>query len=459
VGLDFEPYDGFFVVRQAGPPGARESEPIAAEEVVATVPNDGWRFTLEAEWIEVPYASMEGSSEPCWLAPEALSNRDWWLIGPFPHDDHAGFFHAYAPETEFRPEAEYAGAFGSVRWQWCHSPTYRVIFREVLKPKGGVMGVYYAGAEVWSPVARRGKLRVAFADSLAAWWNGRRVFREHRHTKWVLLRDCWAESAEIDLLAGWNTVLLKVGPSLEGATGFMFRITDEGGATLRDLVYARDREGPPVGAAGRARLTVSVPPGAAALQMPASHVRLRLLPDGRELEASPHRLLRLPADMRTITFDVAADEIPESPVCFRPGKAAPFRLQSWTDSALANFCGSAWYETDFDLPTTAAKDKLVLDLGAVGLAAEVWVNGRDLGARVWRPFRFDISKAARPGRNRLRVRVTNSNAGWLAQGDTIYPKGSWGLKFNTERDRLANLRPNGLEGPVRILECRPEERQ
>ena len=51
----------------------------------------------------------------------------------------------------------------------------------------------------------------------------------------------------------------------------------------------------------------------------------------------------------------------------------------------------------------------------------------------------------------LRIRVANSNAGWQSQGGTIYGKASWGLKYNTERDRLPTLRPNGLEGPVRLV--------
>jgi hypothetical protein len=57
----------------------------------------------------------------------------------------------------------------------------------------------------------------------------------------------------------------------------------------------------------------------------------------------------------------------------------------------------------------------------------------------------------KPGVNSLKVVVANSDAGWQSQGGTIYPKGSWGLKYSTERDRLPTIRPNGLEGPVRLL--------
>jgi hypothetical protein len=39
----------------------------------------------------------------------------------------------------------------------------------------------------------------------------------------------------------------------------------------------------------------------------------------------------------------------------------------------------------------------------------------------------------------------------MAQGDPIYERGAWGVKFQSERDRLRTLDPNRPEGPVRIL--------
>jgi hypothetical protein len=67
------------------------------------------------------------------------------------------------------------------------------------------------------------------------------------------------------------------------------------------------------------------------------------------------------------------------------------------------------------------------------------------------PFRFDNDWARRSGVNHLKFRVTNSHAGWQSQGDTIYLKCSWGLRYKTELDRIPTIRPNGPEGPVRIL--------
>jgi beta-galactosidase/beta-glucuronidase len=109
------------------------------------------------------------------------------------------------------------------------------------------------------------------------------------------------------------------------------------------------------------------------------------------------------------------------------------------------------YETAFEFPGAPQDQRVLLDLGEVGLAAEVWINGEKAGERAWRPFVFDITHCVRRGANQLRVRVANSNAGAMAQGDPVYERGGWGVKFTSERDRLRTLHPNGLEGPVRIL--------
>jgi hypothetical protein len=319
----------------------------------------------------VPYAPRAGGGEPLWLSPERLSNGKWWLAGPFPYDDHQGFFRTHSLE--------------GVDWKWIESPTYWVSLRD--RPKG----VYYARVSVYSPSARHADFLAAFADSLAVWWNGELKLNIHRHPKWLLMRDPWAERRTIQVRPGWNQVLLKIGPSLTVPTAFMFRIVDQAGATLRDLVYAPEEE-------------------------------LPLTP-------------------------AATDQEPEQPITL-PTRTIPFTLQSWTDSTLAHYSGRAVYETQFDFQGTAKR--LWLDLGEVGVAAEVWLNGEKAGERAWRPFRFEITRQIR-SHNTLRIRVANSNAGWQSQGDTIYPQGSWGLRFKTERDRLQTLHPNGLEGPVRII--------
>jgi hypothetical protein len=449
VELAFGPHDAFFIVRHAGRERAKAFEAGETEETLLTLPGAGWRFTPERARLEVPYAKIRGESEPMWLAPERLSQRAWWLIGPFPYGDHEGFFREFPPEREFKPDAKYAGASGEVSWQWCAAPDYIVRPREAMKP-GGAFGVYYAFAHVWSPAARRARLSAAFADSLGVWWNDELKLSIHQHPKWVLLRDGWAETREIEVRQGWNTVRLKLGPSFESQTAFMFRLTDESGVTLRDVIYAREQTPVAAPEARPKQLTVAIPPGAISLEVPAFRKPFRLAIEGRPVEAQPKSKVELPPMARECVFEIESGDEPEQAIAFGSG-AVPFTLQSWTDSALAHYSGTAIYQTEFAFPASARGRKLILDLGEVGLAAEVWLNGSKVGERAWRPFRFDMSKAVRVGRNTLRIRVANSNAGWQSQGGTVYGQGSWGLKYNTELDRLPTLRPNGLEGPLRLL--------
>jgi hypothetical protein len=74
------------------------------------------------------------------------------------------------------------------------------------------------------------------------------------------------------------------------------------------------------------------------------------------------------------------------------------------------------YQTEFTLPPQYLGRRLTLDLGPVHTAAEVEVNGRPAGVRVWLPYTYDISKLVRPGVNRLSVLVTGTSSSKPALG-------------------------------------------
>jgi hypothetical protein len=93
----------------------------------------------------------------------------------------------------------------------------------------------------------------------------------------------------------------------------------------------------------------------------------------------------------------------DAPVTTRP-------LGSWTGLDPA-YSGSAWYETEFDVTAaTLSGRKWTLDLGEVHEVAEIEVNGKPAGSRLWSPYRVDVTAVLRPGRNKVRVRVTNTGA-------------------------------------------------
>lgn len=115
--------------------------------------------------------------------------------------------------------------------------------------------------------------------------------------------------------------------------------------------------------------------------------------------------------------------VPLDPWATQP--AAP--AGDWTDDpAWETFAGAVTYVTGFEL---AEPTGLLLDLGAVGDNADVTLNGTEVAALLWAPYRCAIpATATRRGRNELRVRVTNSSANrWEGA-----------------------LRPSGLMGPVTL---------
>jgi hypothetical protein len=117
-------------------------------------------------------------------------------------------------------------------------------------------------------------------------------------------------------------------------------------------------------------------------------------------------------------------------VRFPPDWGAPARITldkliSWTEHGEAGiryFSGTAEYESQFDIPEELLDPSkvLYLDLGQVKYLAEVNLNGTDLGIW-WKPsFAAEISKIAKPGKNTLRIRVTNL---WVNRliGDEQFP--------------------------------------
>ena len=84
-------------------------------------------------------------------------------------------------------------------------------------------------------------------------------------------------------------------------------------------------------------------------------------------------------------------------------------LGDWAQKAgLELFSGTLNYRTDLEIP--GGDGELELDLGQVGDIAEVFLNGKTQGVRMWSPYRVCIGNSLPPGRNELEVQVTNSMA-------------------------------------------------
>ncbi len=123
-------------------------------------------------------------------------------------------------------------------------------------------------------------------------------------------------------------------------------------------------------------------------------------------------------------------------------------LFDWAaDSALRNFSGQGTYSTAFELDSIdLASARIELDLGVVRDVAEITVNGAPGPALLFRPFRTDVTSLLRPGRNDLRITVTNPPLNRM-----IGAGARLGMLFAEAYARPPSRLPAGLLGPVRLL--------
>jgi hypothetical protein len=100
-------------------------------------------------------------------------------------------------------------------------------------------------------------------------------------------------------------------------------------------------------------------------------------------------------------------------------------VQPWSemaDDGVRHFSGTATYQTTFHVDDLLDDDRLLLDLGRVGVIAEIEVNGKDAGVIWAAPYRRDITDFVQSGENQLKIAVTNTWHNRLAL-DASLPKG------------------------------------
>ncbi|MDD4871463.1 MAG: glycosyl hydrolase [Kiritimatiellae bacterium] len=157
-------------------------------------------------------------------------------------------------------------------------------------------------------------------------------------------------------------------------------------------------------------------------------------------------------------------------VSFQSGRGAPAsavfdQLVGWdkhTDNGIKYFSGTATYRKTFEMTADQATRRALLQLGTVGVIAQVRLNGKNLGI-VWiAPWQVELTGTLKAGKNELEIEVTNVWANRLI-GDAGLPpeqritksnmaleKGKRTLKNYQGYASEDQLLPSGLEGPVRI---------
>jgi hypothetical protein len=143
-----------------------------------------------------------------------------------------------------------------------------------------------------------------------------------------------------------------------------------------------------------------------------------------------------------------------------PDKVSFDTLSDWTkrpEEAIQHYSGKAIYRKAFDLPDSAMRNpgsQFMLDLGKVNDLATVRLNGQPLGTLWLAPWRLDVTKAVRPGKNLLEVEVVNTWHNRLV-GDKALPAAERHTYLTADTvAKNAPLLPAGLLGPVTLQPVR-----
>ena len=447
-----------------------------------------WQFRPQPDRVSVPYAKVSDASlqegenrgwasasfddedwSNMWLNEEQNTVRQWQLMGPFPNQDSNGFATAYPPEQEFDPHKKYAGLNGPVTWQdydtnephlaladwgiWMKTnggrssdSSYIVNFNPDQLTDSMSWITSYAHTYLYSPTDQHAQFIVAADNWASVWLNHKQVFSQLRTPFWYELNDNWADRIPVDLHKGWNEVLVKIGKARGAASGFYgftFRVANPHGATLSNVIASTSDSLPEPSAPLDDHwrwYRVAVPPGCVAVIPPTFRGPFHMVLNGQTLTPAGNAPIdiraKLHGERNTLVLAARIDDPLVVPIQFVSGPTS-FSLQSWTQTGLANFSGTAIYTRSFVLPNNFRGQHLLLDLGRVSSVADVFVNDQHAGTLVWSPYRLDVTRLIKPGENRIKVIVTNTEANQRAVG--------------TSHHILPAIDLNGMEGPVQIL--------
>lgn len=120
-------------------------------------------------------------------------------------------------------------------------------------------------------------------------------------------------------------------------------------------------------------------------------------------------------------------------------------LFDWRENEAFKFkSDEGLYSASFNLKTERGK-KYFLDLGKVYFTADVIINGKKAGTRLWDPYQLDITNYVKEGDNTIEVRVIPT-----LRNEYINEGGKGNVHYFQFKGKENTLMPAGLVGPVII---------
>lgn len=128
-------------------------------------------------------------------------------------------------------------------------------------------------------------------------------------------------------------------------------------------------------------------------------------------------------------------------------------LGDWSHYIGKEFSGTGIYETEFQL--SDCDEDLCLDLGEVHYTCEAFLNGKSLGVKVMKPYKYELPKELLQNKNVLEVRVSNTPANEYSYTKSFDKWAKWQLSPYWEKEKLfqKDSISGGLYGPVKILKA------
>jgi len=429
-------------------------------------------------WHEPPFDDADWERVTCGYGPY------WWTLGPFgvDHEPNQALHDTIA--GDFDPNLSINAAGRTIGWEpLVFSLKHGADFPE--RSWGGLEGVRDEFLTCPEVAGENDAVRYLFTYinvSEKTDWHfdlGRQLVEYHEVVGAVsFARDAWINGEQI-ISATVNDPLVPVPVTLHrGLNAVLLRIVQPKGATVSvhaafvdpDAVPEFDpyvpllrwfRE-PPVLAqevtpdekrVGWFRFTA--PPGLTSMRTKVFAEHIQAWIDGNQVlnqavECSPEQKesteIEVSLESPINQCSQIAFRVEMAPTCYAGAvfdeyvsfacETGQIEIGDWCKQGMECYSGGAIYSTLVTLETIDSDMRIILDLGNVGIVAEVFINGESAGVRMARPYRFDVTDLMKPGANTLEVKVVNT----LANHMTSYP---------TERIHTGQT-VSGLLGPVEI---------
>jgi len=132
---------------------------------------------------------------------------------------------------------------------------------------------------------------------------------------------------------------------------------------------------------------------------------------------------------------------------------ASTELVPWDELGLSWYSGRAVYKKTFSIPEDYLGKKVILEMGKVHHCAEIWINGKLAGVRIWAPYSLDITGHLKEGENTISIVVVNllANRRRWEIFDSVRGRG-WNRFWHEDSiEREKEQLISGLIGPVRLV--------